>query len=80
MSITTAEELGSHVKRIKTSNLQIVKESSKENDFQQLTVSTIIKTMLEIIIIKKNTSMDEETRKQFPAIAKEIIFLSEQAQ
>lgn len=47
---------------------------------QQLTVSILIKTMLEIIKIKKSPSMDDETRRQFPAIAREIVFLAEHAQ
>jgi hypothetical protein len=47
---------------------------------QPLTVSYIVKTMLEIIKIKKIHIMDKETREQFPMIAKEIILLAEQTQ
>ncbi len=46
----------------------------------QLTVLTMIKTMLEIIKIKKAHTMDKDAKKQFPLIAKEIIFLAEQTQ
>ena len=47
---------------------------------RQLTVSTMVKTMIEIIKIKKENTMDKETKKQFSAIAKEIILLAEQTQ
>ena len=47
---------------------------------QQLTVSTVVKTMLEIISIKSGNTMDKETQRQFPMIAKEIILLAEQTQ
>ena len=50
------------------------------NFVQQLTVSTMIKTMLEIIKVKKSHTMDKATREQFPLIAKEIILLAEQTQ
>ncbi len=82
MSITTTKELrNSHAKQLPVDKAQISKETTTGIDFrQQLTVSAIIKTMLEIINIKKSHGMDEETRKQFPKIAKEIILLAEQTQ
>ena len=82
MSITATKELrNSHAKQIHVDKTQISKDPTTGIDFrQELTVSAIIKTMLEIINIKKNHSMDEETRKQFPKIAKEIILLAEQTQ
>jgi phage terminase large subunit-like protein len=80
MSITRIEELDSHTKKIQKNGVQIIKETVKDDDFRQVTVSSIVKTMLEIIMIKKNHSMDKETRKQFLAITKEIISLAEQTQ
>ena len=52
-----------------------------EPDFAYpFTVSTIVKTMLEIIKIKMRNTVDEDTKIQFPVIAKEIILLAEQVQ
>ena len=50
------------------------------DNVQPLTVLTMVKTMLEIIKIKKDHMMDIETRQKFPVIAKEIILLAEQTQ
>jgi len=47
---------------------------------QQLTVSTMIKTMLEVIKVKNANTMDKDTKRQFPLIAREIILLAEQTQ
>jgi len=46
----------------------------------QVTVSTIIKIMLEIIQVKKGHLMDKEIKEQFPMIARTIILLAEQIQ
>ncbi len=82
MSITTINDFRkSRIKQMHQDKVQIRNETDANIDLeQQLTVSTIIKTMLEIIKVKKNPSMDEETRKRFPMIAKEIILLAEQTQ
>ncbi|HXX05332.1 MAG TPA: hypothetical protein VEJ68_00755 [Candidatus Bathyarchaeia archaeon] len=70
MAMTTTREFG---------NLLSQTELNTESDFASaLTVSTMIKTMLEIINIKKSDNMDVETKKQFPVIAHEIILLAEQ--
>ena len=45
-----------------------------------LTIAAMVKTMLEIISTKKGYAMDEETKRQFPVIAKGIILLAEQTQ
>ena len=72
MSITTTKQLG---------DLHSQTAANMRADFkQQLTVLTLVKTMLEIITIKKGPTMDKETREQFPIIAKEIILLAEQTQ
>jgi hypothetical protein len=72
MSITTTKTLGNSLPQ---------KKSEAEPDFVNLlTVSTVVKTMLEIIKIKKIHIMDKETIKQFPMIAKVIILLAEQTQ
>jgi hypothetical protein len=72
MSITTTKQLG---------NLRSQTDIGMGTDFvQQLTVLTMVKTLLEIIEVKKGDIMDKETRKQFPMIAKEIILLAEQTQ
>ena len=63
----------------KFGNLLSQTEWNTESDFASaLTVATMIKTMLEIIKIKKSDTMDRETQKQFPVIAHEIILLAEQ--
>ena len=62
-------------------NLFFLKDADTEPDFVHMpTVSTMVKTMLEIIMIKKRHVMDEETKRQFPVIAKGIILLAEQTQ
>lgn len=80
MSIMTTEEYCSHAKKLHVGKVKIVKETAKAIDFPQLTVSTIVKTMLEIIKVQRSDSMDDEAKKQFPVIAKEIILLAEQTQ
>jgi hypothetical protein len=80
MSTTTKNGLrNSYTKQIRVDRVQ-TKNTSWIDFGQKLTVSTLVKTMLEIIKVKKSQNMDEETRKQFPAIAKEIILLAEQTQ
>ena len=70
MSITTAKTLG---------NLDF--QNYSDPYFKnQITVSTIIKIMLEIIKVKKSYFMDKDIREQFPMIAKAIILLAEQVQ
>ena len=72
MSITTTRTL---------KNPSFQTDTDADSDFEHhLTVSTIVKTMLEIILIKKVGIMDKETMKQFSWIAKEIILLAEQTQ
>jgi hypothetical protein len=79
MSITTTNEprnLGMRVNKTPTSRHGVV-----EIDIElPLTVPAMVKTMLEIIKVKKFHSMDEETKKQFPVFAKEILLLAEQTQ
>jgi hypothetical protein len=70
MSITTASQR----------KIYSQKDTIKNDFVLPLTVSTMVKTMLEIIKIKKDHIMDKETREQFPMIAKEIILLAEQTQ
>ena len=65
----------------KLRNLQCQTDSDVMScSVRPLTVLTLIKTMLEIIKIKKGHIMDKKTREQFPMIAKEIILLAEQTQ
>lgn len=62
-------------------NLIFQKDSDTEPDFAHVpTISTMVKTMLEIIRIKKRYVMDKETKRQFPMIVKGIILLAEQTQ
>lgn len=82
MSTMTKNELRNlytnqiHVDKIRTDNEIMPQIHFK----QQLTVLALVKTMLEIINVKGSSSMDDETRKQFPMITKEIIFLAEHIQ
>jgi len=70
MSVTSTKTL---------ENLLSQKDTDIEPDFvHSPTVSTMVKTMLEIIKVKKSHRMDKETKKQFPMIAKKIIHLTEQ--
>lgn len=70
MAMTSKKALG---------NLLLEIDADLVSDFAStLTVSTMVKTMLEIIKIKKSHVMDKETKKQFPFIANEIILLAEQ--
>ena len=72
MSIATTKQL---------ENLQTQTDVNLKSEYvQQLTVLTMVKTMLEIITIKSINSMDKDAREQFPMIAKEIILLAEQTQ
>ena len=72
MSITTTKQL---------ENLQTQTDVNMKDEYvQQLTILTMVKTMLEVITIKSINSMDKDTREQFPMIAKEIILLVEQTQ
>jgi hypothetical protein len=81
MSITTTRLKSSQIKQGCSKTVECSTDTGREPSYQvPLTVSAIIKTLLEIINIKKSQSMDEETRKQFPVIAKEIILLAEQTQ
>ena len=61
--------------------LLVQTDADTKSDFVlPLTISAMVQTMLEIIRIKKKYVMDEETKKQFPMIAKGIILLAEQTQ
>ncbi len=81
MSTMTKNELRNTLKHIQMEKTQIENDDTLGISYQpQPSVSVLIKTMLEIIKIKKSSSMDEETRRQFPMIAKEIILLAEQTQ
>jgi hypothetical protein len=81
MSITTARQLRNFYSQKDAAKTNLCQDIDVEPDFvRQLTVSTMVKTMLEIIKIKKSHIMDKETREQFPMIAKEIILLAEQTQ
>lgn len=77
----TKNELRNTLKHIQMEKTQIENDDTLGISYQpQPSVSVLIKTMLDIIKIKKSSSMDEETRRQFPMIAKEIILLAEQIQ
>jgi hypothetical protein len=81
MSITTTNEIeNSHIKQRQMDEGQDSKETTTLDFGRQMTVSGMIKTMLEIIKVKNTNNMDEETKRQFPAIAREIILLAEQTQ
>lgn len=82
MSITTTNELrNSQIKQRRAKTAEIGMDAELEIRYEiPLTVSVMVKTLLEIIKVKKDHTMDEETRKQFPAIAKEINLLAEQTQ
>ncbi|MDE1726766.1 MAG: hypothetical protein KGH89_05820 [Thaumarchaeota archaeon] len=75
MSVLTANKLNSQTKQMNIDKIQISKKP-----VSQLTVSSMIKIMFEIIQVKKVHDMNEATRRQFQRIAKEVILLSEQIQ
>lgn len=80
MSIMTTEEFDSCEKKTSMAKVHGMKETTDSMNHEQLTVSAVVNTMLEIIKVKKSHNMDEETRKQFPCIAQEIMLLAEQTQ
>lgn len=77
MSIVTTNKSKNFVTTLQLSKTQgiVMKEKWSE---QSLTISSLIRTMLEIIKIEKFDKMDEGAKRQFPKIAREILRLAEQ--